>query len=68
MTLSALALLTTRLPEVARASGIGLDTLRSYRTLRRSPSPQTLRALAALCRRRARQLDAAARHLEGGAR
>ncbi len=68
MTSDALDLLTARLPDVARELGVSLHALRSYRTLRRSPSPGTVRALAALLRRRARQLGRMARQLEGGAR
>jgi DNA-binding transcriptional regulator YiaG len=64
MTRKALDLLCDRLPAVARELDVSLDTLRSYRTRRRSPSPATARALALLLRRRARALTALARRLD----
>lgn len=53
----ALDLLCSTLPEVAEQSGISLDTLRSYRLRRRTPSPETLEALAKLMRKRASELE-----------
>lgn len=56
MARQALDLLCSTLPDVARELRVSVDTLRSYRTRRRSPSPETARALATLMRRRARAL------------
>ena len=56
MARQALDLLCSTLPDVAQEIGVSIDTLRSYRTGRRSPSPETARALAGLLRRRARSL------------
>ena len=67
MARDALDLLCSSLPDVAKQLGLSVDTLRSYRTLRRSPSPETARALAALLRRRGKSLAAMAAKLEAGA-
>ena len=56
MARQALDLLCSTLPAVAQELGVSVDTLRSYRTERRSPSPETARALADLMRGRARSL------------
>ena len=64
MARQALDLLCSNLPDVARQLGVSVDTLRSYRTRRRAPSPQTARALAVLMRRRARALVRLAEKLD----
>lgn len=67
MAREALDLLCSNLPDVAAELGVSLDSLRSYRTLRRSPSAETMRALAALMRRRGKALAAMAAKLEARA-
>jgi hypothetical protein len=63
MTRDALGLLCSTLPEVASELGVSIDSLRSYRTRRRSPGRETARALANLMRKRARALNALADRL-----
>jgi hypothetical protein len=63
MTRDALDLMCSTLPEVASELGVSIDSLRSYRTRRRSPGPETARALAMLMRKRARALNALAERL-----
>lgn len=63
MARQALDLLCSTLPDVARELRVSVDTLRSYRTRRRSPSPETAQALASLMRRRARALTSLADRL-----
>jgi transcriptional regulator with XRE-family HTH domain len=57
MAREALDLLCSNLPEVADELGVSVDTLRSYRTKRRAPSAETVRALAVLMRHRAKALN-----------
>ncbi len=64
MARDALTLLCSSLPEVAAELDVSVETLRSYRTLRRAPSPETARALAALMKRRAKSLTVTAAKLE----
>ena len=64
MARQALDLLCSSLPDVARELDVSIDTVRSYRTKRRSPSPGTVRALAVLLRRRARALTTLAATLD----
>jgi len=65
----ALDLLCSTLPNVAAALDLSVDTLRSWRTLRRAPSPEASRTLAAVLRRRSKALLSMAGKLErqGGA-
>lgn len=68
MARQALDLLCSSLPDVAAELGVSIDTLRSYRTLRRAPSPETARALAAMMKQRAKSLTVMAAKLERGAK
>jgi transcriptional regulator with XRE-family HTH domain len=68
MARDALDLLTGSLPDVAGELGVSIYTLRDWRLRRRTPSPELLRALAALLKRRARACTATARKLEREAR
>jgi hypothetical protein len=70
MARDALDLLCSRLPDVAAELGISLYTLRDWRLLRRTPSPEAAGALATLLNARAKRMQAMARKLArtGGAR
>ena len=64
MARQALDLLCSTLPAVADEIGVSVDTLRSYRTRRRAPSPETVTALTRLMRKRAAALDQLAARLD----
>jgi DNA-binding transcriptional regulator YiaG len=64
MARQALDLLCGNLPDLASKLGVSVETLRSYRTRRRSPSSATTRALVTLMRRRARALASLAARLD----
>ena len=64
MARQALELLCGNLPAVARDLGVSVDTLRSYRTKRRAPSADTMRALAKLMRKRGAALARLAARLD----
>jgi transcriptional regulator with XRE-family HTH domain len=70
MARDALQLLTGSLPDVAAELGVSIYTLRDWRLLRRAPSPEVVRALAGLLKRRSKTMAVMARKLEreGGAR
>jgi hypothetical protein len=64
MARQALDLLCSNLPAVARELGMSVETLRSYRTKRRTPRPETMSALATLMRERASALARLADQLD----